>query len=63
MSDLATQILLQIQEQQVKDAKTLGEMASSIRTLADGHSTVSKDVEDLKKKDWKQSASSEESCS
>lgn len=58
MSDLATQILLQIQEEQVKNARMMGGIAADLKTLVDSHSETKKDLEkrvgSLEKKDWKQ---------
>lgn len=54
MSDLATQILLQIQEQQVDNARMMGAMAADVKTLVENSGEFETRVSALEKKSWKQ---------
>lgn len=54
MSDLATQILLQIQEEQVNNARMMGAMAADVKTLVTNSTEYDTRITSLENKAWKQ---------
>ena len=54
MHDLSTDILIQIQQQQLADSRTLGNMESQLKSLATAKNNHESRIADLEKRSWKE---------